>query len=222
MASPSEIGSVRSDVPVIHAVTDDLILARPAFLDRARAVMRVLGPRGAVHLRGYAVTAGRMYELATALAETQHDSGAWVIVNDRVDIALAARTQAAQLTSRSMTVSDARAIAPSLPLGASVHSVEDADRAARDGADWVVAGNVFETRSHPGNAGRGVGLITGVIERCPAVCIAIGGIRPEHVGRLRSAGAHGVAAISGIWGADDAERAAMEYLSAYDGPRDLH
>jgi thiazole tautomerase (transcriptional regulator TenI) len=207
---------VRSDVPVIHAVTDDLILARPEFLDRARGVMRALGLHGAIHLRARYATAAALYQLAIALVETQNETGCWLVANDRVDLALGAGLMGAQLTSRSMSMIDARRIAPALPLGASVHTAAEADAAARAGADWVVAGNIFATRSHPGEDGKGDGLITQIVERCPAVCIAIGGIRPEHVHRLRQAGAHGVAAISGIWNAENAEAAAIDYLSAYD------
>jgi thiamine-phosphate diphosphorylase len=211
---------VSKDIPIIHAVTDDLIVTRPEFLDRARSVMAALGSRGAVHLRARYLPTARLYELATALVPVQERTGCWLVVNDRLDVALAAGTRGAQLTSRSMTVADARAVAPALQLGASVHGAADAERAAREGADWLVVGHVFETRSHPGVPGRGVALIREILAAASVPCIAIGGIRAAHVAMLRAAGAHGVAAISGIWGADDAERAAIDYLSSYDEQRD--
>jgi thiazole tautomerase (transcriptional regulator TenI) len=206
-------------IPVIHAITDDLIITRPEFLDRARSVMDVLGPHGAVHLRARYVPAARLYEMATSLVPEQERTGCWLVINDRVDVALAAGSRGAQLTSRSMTVADARALAPRLDLGASAHSVADATRAAREGADWIVAGHVFETPSHAGEAGRGVGLIRDILASASVPCIAIGGIRSEHVAMLRAAGAHGVAAIRGIWESGDAERAAIDYLSAYEAHR---
>lgn len=208
-----------TDIPVIHAVTDDLVLGHPEFVERARGVMRALGGRGALHLRGRVHPAARLYELAVALRPLQERTGCWVLVNDRVDIALAAGVRGAQLTSRSLLVSDARRIAPALALGASVHSPGDACVAAAAGADWVVAGHVYATRSHPDAPGRGIALVRAVAAVTRAPCIAIGGIRPEHVPALRAAGAHGVAAITGIWGASDAERAAIDYLSRYDTHR---
>lgn len=205
-------------LPVVHAVTDDDVLARDDALERLRGVMRALGARGALHLRGPRTTAVRQFDLAVPLAAEQARGGCWLVINDRVDLALAVGARAAQLTSRSLSVRQARALAPAatLRLGASVHDANEANFAGKDGADWFVAGHVFETPSHPGAPGRGVGLIRDVLAVAAAPVIAIGGIHPEHVAMLRGAGAHGVAVIRGIWAADDAAEAAGRYLSAYD------
>lgn len=210
--------SLRS-VPIIHAVTDDSVLSRPDFAALARAVMRALGARGAVHLRGHGTTAARVAELGEMLAPEQERTGCWLLINDRVDVALGVGARGLQLTSRSIAVSDARRVAPGLAIGASVHDAESAAAAERDGADWVVAGHVFTTRSHPGEPGRGEALVHAIVARVRVPLIAIGGVRPEHIPALRAAGAHGVAAIRGVWGAgdaSDAERAAIDYLSRYD------
>jgi thiazole tautomerase (transcriptional regulator TenI) len=121
-----------------------------------------------------------------------------------------------QLTTRSISVSDARRMAGTMPLGASAHAVEDATTAAADGADWIVVGHVFETPSHPDEPARGLDLVRQTTSAVTTPVIAIGGIKPQHVEALLDAGAHGVAAISGIWGASDAERAVADYLSRYE------
>ena len=210
---------MRTDIPVIHAVTDDLILAHPEFTERARGVMHALGARGAVHLRSRYLTAAQVYAIALALGDVQESSGCWLVVNERLDVALAARTHGAQLTSHSLSVADARLVSADLPLGASVHSAADAAEAEREGANWVVVGHVYATPSHEGIAGRGAALVAAVAHDTTLPCIAIGGVRPAHIGTLRDAGAYGVAAISGIWGAPSAESAAADYLSHYDGAR---
>lgn len=202
--------------PALHAVTNDAILSRPEFFGVAVRVMCALGSKGAIQLRTRWLPAARLYELATALAEAERSSGCWVIVNDRVDIALASGAHGAQLTSHSLAVDQARVAAPKLPLGASVHSASEAVAAAQAGAAWVVAGHVYATPSHPGKAGRGIELVSAITAATSVPCIAIGGIRPEHVPAIRAAGAHGVAVIRGIWDARDAERAAFDYVSAYD------
>lgn len=212
--SPSRLP--RGQVPVVHAVTNDEILARPDFLDRAGGVMQALGARGAIHVRARAWPGRRLYDLATRLAELQRDTDAWLVINDRLDVALATGARAIQLTSRSMEVADARAIARGLGLGASVHSLDEARRAEAEGADWVVAGHVFETRSHAGAPGRGVAFVRELAEAVRVPVIAIGGIFPKHLPALLHTGAHGVAAIRGIWDAQDAERAAIDYFSSYD------
>src|SRR5690554_5016064 len=99
-------------MPVIHAVTDDQILTRPDFPERALTVMQALGPRGAIHLRARIVPSRRLLSLAEALRVAEQETGCWLVVNDRVDIALGAGARAVQLTSRSMRVADARKLAP--------------------------------------------------------------------------------------------------------------
>ncbi len=168
-------------------------------------------------LRARYLSGAQIYAIALALGDAQERTECWLVVNERLDVALAARTQGAQLTSRSLPVFDARIVVGDLPLGASIHSAEEAEEAERDGADWVVAGHVFATASHEGMPGRGVTLVSSVVRTSALPCIAIGGIRPAHVGSLRDAGAYGVAAITGIWGATSAEAAATDYLSHYDG-----
>jgi thiazole tautomerase (transcriptional regulator TenI) len=207
---------VSPPIPILHAVTSDEIAARPGFLERATAVMRAAGCRGALHLRTHRLSAAEMYGMAELLAVVQAESGCWLVINDRVDVALAAGARGIQLTSRSMRVADARAIAPAIPVGASVHSADDAAAAQREGAAWTIAGHVYDTESHQGETGRGTSFIAGVCGRTTLPVIAIGGIRPADVGALRRAGAWGVAVIRGIWSARDAEAAATDYLSRYD------
>ncbi|HXV18153.1 MAG TPA: thiamine phosphate synthase [Gemmatimonadaceae bacterium] len=187
----------RETFPVIHAVTDTGSVMQAGFLDRASAVMRALGPRGAVHLRSSRLSGKEFYEIATLLASIQKATGCWLIVNDRVDIALAVRARGVQLASHSLQVEDALAVSPTLAVGASIHSVEEAVAAEKAGASWCVAGTVFETPSHAGRAPARVEFIERVARSVKIPIIAIGGVRPEDVPALKKAGAHGVATIRG-------------------------
>lgn len=218
---------LRTAVPVVHAVTNDEVVARHDFIDVACAVLRVLGSRGALHLRASRIAGARFQSLAEGLAAAQGLTGGWLVVNDRLDIALMAGAKGAQLTSRSLTTTDARRIAPALAIGASVHDVNEGKAAAQAGADWLVAGQVFATRSHAGEAEKnvhrfarddkvGVHWIRSLSQGVELPVIAIGGIRMEHADLLRSSGVYGVAVIRGIWDAPNAEQAAADYLSAYD------
>jgi len=203
-------------VPVLHAVTNDEIVARPGFPDRAIAVMRAMGPRGAVHLRTHRLTAAELHTLAIQLVDVQQQSGCWLVINDRVDVALATGARGIQLNSRSMRIADARAIAPLIAVGASIHTAEQALAAEGEGATWAVAGQSADTESRAGAGAGAESFIARVTERTTLPVIAIGGIAPEDVARLRRAGAWGVAAIRGIWGAADAGQAATDYLSRHD------
>ena len=203
-------------IPLVHAVTSDEIAARPGFPDRAIAVMRALGPRGAVHLRTHRLTAAELHALAVRLVRAQRETGCWLVINDRVDVALATGARGIQLNSRSMRIADARMIAPAIPIGASIHTAAQAIAAEREGAAWIVAGQSAEGESHAGGAMRPESFIAEA-SRCTALpVIAIGGVKPDDVASLRRAGAWGVAVIRGIWGAADAGEAATDYLSRHD------
>ena len=205
-----------SSLPILHAVTNDEIVARETFLAQSASFARAVGARGAIHLRGHRQTGRRLYDLARKLVELQRETGCWLVVNDRADVALATGARGVQLTSRSMSVRDARGVSPALAIGASVHEVEEAARAVRAGADWAVAGHIFRTATHPDEPERGPALVRAIAARAPIPIIAIGGVLPWHVPLLLGAGAHGVAAIRGIWDADDAGSAAIDYLYSHD------
>jgi thiazole tautomerase (transcriptional regulator TenI) len=178
--------------------------------------MEALGARGAVHLRTSNLTGLRLYQVAEKLAQAQRATESWLVVNDRLDIAIAAGARAVQLSKRSIPLADALSITGHLPLGVSIHSLEQALHAERDGAAWLVAGNVYATASHEGQPGKGEDFLAEVAWRVATPIIAIGGIQPRHLAALRRAGAHGVAAIRGIWSAEDVAEAAADYLSIYD------
>lgn len=215
--APARVADV---IPVVHAVTSEEIVSREGFVDLACGVMGALGARGALHLRTGRLSAAAVHAMALSLAAAQRVTGAWLVINDRVDLALVVGARGAQLTTRSLHVRDARLAAPALALGASVHDLRDGAEADDEGADWLVAGHVFPTASHPGEPPRGEQLVRALSAELSIPVIAIGGIRPEHCRSLRSHGAAGVAVIRGIWDAPNAERAASDYLSAYDDAGD--
>jgi len=202
-----------AELPCVHAVTNDEIMLRPGFLRKAMGVMRVLGDKGAIHVRSQLLDSPTLFSLTLALIELHDQTKCWCIVNDRVDIALACGVQGVQLTHKSIAVPDVRRIAPALRVGASGHSPDEARDAERAGAEWCVAGSVFETPSHPGMPRQETRFINDVVAAVSFPVIAIGGIRPEHVRSLVHRGAHGVAAIRGIWNDENSELAASRYLS---------
>jgi thiamine-phosphate pyrophosphorylase len=101
-------------------------------------------------------------------------------------------------------------------VGRSVHSVEAAVQAEREGADYVIAGPIYETRSHRGVAAAGVGLISAVVASVSVPVVAIGGITAARVPDVLSAGAGGVAVISAVLGANSPGAAACALREALD------
>jgi thiamine-phosphate pyrophosphorylase len=224
-------------VPVLHAVTNDEIVNRAGFVDTGRAVMRAMGARGALQLRAPRIAQddpARLVELALTLVEEQDRSGAWLVINDRVDIALIVCARGVQLTARSLEVSDAMqvimktsdrcGIGTSTVIGASLHSLEEGVAARLGGAAWGVVSDVLASQLVPHEQSErraradesGPLLLERLVKFSGIPIVAIGGIVPQHVAPLRRAGAHGVAAIRGIWDVEHSERAVIDYLSAYD------
>jgi thiamine-phosphate diphosphorylase len=195
-----------SGLPVVHVITDDDILRWPDFLARAADVLDAAGPRGALHLRGHRTPARVLYDFAVALAPRASRVGALLVVNDRVDIALAAGAGGVQVGARSFTVEDVRRVAPGMQVGESVHG------ASTTHADWVMAGHVFETPSHADERPRGVELVREVVNRAGVPVIAVGGVKISDVEALQRAGAYGVAIIRGVWHAKDRAQAVRDYL----------
>ena len=200
-------------VPALHALTNDVVLADPGFVAAATGVMHACGSRVAIHLRASDTTAHRLLELALELRVVSEHTGSWVLINDRVDIAIVAGVTGAQLTSRSLTLADARRIAPEIVIGASVHATANAWMTAQSGATFLVAGPSTDDAAHDADPMSFLARVVAAAETCPV--IAVGGMTPERVHTAVRAGAAGVAAVRGIW-LDDAVAATRRYLAAYD------
>lgn len=190
--------SHRGELPRLHLVTDDAVVRRPGFASAAAELMRTGGERMALHLRGPSLTGAALHARAAALRVAARESGARLIVNDRVDIALAIDADGAQVGARGLHARDARRLLGDRWLGVSVHSAAEGTVALAAGADFVLAGTLYPSGSHPGRAGSGVHWL-GAIEEGAGRVIGIGGIRLERVGEVLAAGAHGVAVLGAVW-----------------------
>ena len=203
----------RAATPRLHVVTDDDVVARADFLDVAERIAAV-GPSVALHLRAPRMAGRTLHRLAVTLRAGMPDGSARLVINDRVDVALAAGADGVQLGARSLPPGRLPARAAGLAVGVSAHAPDEVVTAGR--VDWWVVGTVFESASHPGRPPAGIGLVEACVRAADGPVIAIGGVTPERVAELVSAGAHGVAAIRGVWDADDPVAAVRRYLSAFD------
>ena len=200
-------------LPRLHAVTDDRVAARGGLVERAAAMAAAAGPRLAVHLRSRLPGGAALLDLARRLAAALEPHGAWLVVNDRADVARAAPARAVQAGRGGLGTRDLRRVAPGLAVGRSVHDAGEARAARADGADFLVAGAVFPTASHPLAPAAGTGLVTAAAATGVPV-IATGGITPVLAAEVVAAGAWGVAAIRALWDAPDPAEAARAFLAA--------
>jgi thiamine-phosphate pyrophosphorylase len=170
----------------------------------------------AVQVREKDLGAGDLAALCRQIRGATREHGAQLVVNDRVDVALAVGADAVQRTHTSLTVNDIRAVAgPRLRIGASVHSLDDARAAEAAGADWLVFGPVYDTASkRQYGAPQGLERLAAVTRAVGIPVVAIGGITPARVGEVRAAGARGVGVISAILTADSPAEATRTFLKA--------
>jgi thiamine-phosphate diphosphorylase len=198
-------------LPRLHLVTDATVLGSPEFLGRARAIVAALGAGVALHLRGHGVSGGDLFRLAEVLAADARASGALLLVNDRIDVALAVGA-GAHLGRRSLAPAVARRVlGADARIGYSAHSAPEVEQVAEEGADYTFFGTVYPSASHPGESTAGVEGVRVAARAATIPVIAIGGITPQRIAEVREGGAYGVAVLGGVWHADRPEQAAGRF-----------
>jgi thiamine-phosphate pyrophosphorylase len=182
-----------------------LIVDVAAVTTRSSAIAAALAAGvDAIQLRDRRVGGGALFAAAVELRVLTRGRGARLLVNDRIDVALAAGADGVHLPAASFPIAAARRlVGPEAWIGRSTHAPDEAARAAAEGADYVVVGPIFAT---PSKRAFGAPLGVTALEAtarigCPVV--AIGGITPTELPALRTAGAHGVAIIRAVLDADD-------------------
>lgn len=140
-----------------------------------------------------------------------------VIVNDRVDIALAEGAHGVHLTSDSCPAQRVRTIAPpGFLVGRSIHRPDDAAAAGRS-ADYLLFGTVFETPSKPGRAPAGCAALAAAVRATPVPILAVGGVTEHTAADVARAGAAGIAAI-GLFSSGKIPAALAQVVGAFDLP----
>ena len=195
------------------AVSHQLLLITDGFdeltLKRVRDAIDTL-PRGfaAVQLRAKRLEGAALFAAATALRVV----APILVVNDRVDVALAAGADGVHLPSRGLPVAVARALVGGRLVGASTHLLAEAVAARRDGADYVVFGPVWPT----GDKGDAVGLdaLAEAVRACaPMPVFALGGVDAERARAAVAVGAR-VACIGAVLGQSEPGSAARAIAAA--------
>jgi thiamine-phosphate pyrophosphorylase len=158
-------------------------------------------------------------DLAEQCRRVMAASGLPVMVNDRLDVALAVGAAGCHLGQDDLPISEARAMAPpGFTLGGSAGSEEEARRAAAQGAHYLGIGPVAASPSKL-DAGEAIGVggfarVRAAAPELPAV--AIGGVTASHVASLLAAGASGLAVIAAVLHEPDPEAATRRLLTALD------
>lgn len=207
-----------SRVPRLHVLTQD------AVGDDAIAAVRSVVAAGAplVQVRLKSVGDGAALDHVRRAVEAAHAAGATCLVDDRVDVAMAAGADGVHLGADDLPVPVVRALTdghrPRFLVGGTARDPETARRLADEGVDYLGVGPCFPTGSktglpEPGGPAR----VAAVADAVEVPVVAIGGVTAEEVPALLDAGAHGVAVIGAVWHAPDPATAVRDLLAALGG-----
>lgn len=163
-----------------------------------------------VQLRDKTVETLDMVEDGLRLSELTARAGVPLIVNDRIDVALAIEAEGAHVGQTDIPAAMARALLPAPGiLGVSTSAADMARRAHRDRADYIGFGPIYQTATKQTVASpRGLDMLPQVLEAVPIPVVVLGGIAPDNIEDVVAAGADHVAVCSCIVAADDVQRAA--------------
>lgn len=189
--------------PVVCLVTDRTRIPHAGGTDgRPELVEFVRGAARAgvdlIQIRERDLTARDLYGLVCACVKATARTGAYLLVNDRIDVALAAGAAGVHLRSDSPDGSRVRRIAPAgFLVGRSVHGPDEAVAVVKNGkVDYLIAGTVFPTPSKPGtHEYLGLEGLRGVVRRVNVPVLAIGGVTSSTIVAVAATGAAGFAAI---------------------------
>ena len=207
-------------------VITDRALARPrALSDVVREVLAAGAPT--IQLRLKDANARELLEVAYTLIPIVRSAGGLFIVNDRLDVALAAGADGVHLGPDDPPIVDARSVAAetlgtvadAFILGCSVDTPDGAAQAEAEGADYLGVGAVYAT-VNKSDAGDVIGLdgLQRVVEAVSIPVVAIGGITPERASAVAETGACGSAVIGAVMGSPEPAKSVRNLLLPFGGP----
>ena len=169
----------------------------------------------AIQLREKDLGGGELFSLAEAARKLTQRYHARLLINDRIDVALAVDADGVQLSTVSIPIETARTLlGPQSLLGASTHSLEEAAEAERNGADFIVFGPVYFTPSKASyGSPQGLTTVKKIVEKIALPVYAIGGIKSENIAETRRTGVRGVALISAVMSVPDPKNATKRILN---------
>jgi thiamine-phosphate pyrophosphorylase len=197
----------------LYVIIDSRLIRPRPLLSVAREI--VAGNAAACQLREKNMSDRDLYKLAAGIRKITARSKTLFLVNDRLDIALAADADGVHLGSTDLPVKIARKVlGKDKIIGVTVRNLSGALRAQREGADYLSLGPIFPTKTKKNlPPPRGLKLITRIKKKIKVPLIAIGGINKSNVARVIGAGADGIAVVSAVTAADNIREVTRGLLS---------
>jgi len=208
--------------PLICMITDGRLAAATgadALVERVAAAARA--GVDLIHIRESATDDRLLAAVVRDCVAAVRGTGARVIVNDRLDVALAGGAHGVHLKSASYAAARVRPIAmDGFLIGRSVHSVDEAIQAGA-GVDYLMFGTVFRTPSKPESMPAGPAALLEAVRATRIPVLAVGGVTVETAGLVAATGAAGVAAIGQFADRPPAELSSVvaSFRHAFDAPQ---
>jgi len=200
----------------------DLYLVTDRHQTQGRDLLSVLeqaldGGVNAIQLREKDLDSRHLFLLAEYVRKLTNKYGVRLFINDRIDIALAVEADGVQLGNASVPITAVRSILkPPQLLGVSVHTLNEAQEAERQGADFIVFGPVYFTPSKARyGAPQGLTPLQELLGKVSLPVYAIGGINLANLEPIKRVGARGIALISAIISSNEPSRATREILEIW-------
>lgn len=203
----------------IYLVTDRALCGSRGVFETVRQA--IAAGATMVQLRDPVAKTRALVEEARALAALLRPAGIPFVVNDRVDVAMAAGADGVHLGQADMAVADARALMGPQPiLGLSITAMADLTASDLAGVDYLGVGPVFATATKADAApAMGLGGLSAIRSACDLPIVAIGGIDANNLAGVIAAGADGVAVVSAICAAPDAALATRQLADIFAGAK---
>ncbi|HBQ87215.1 MAG TPA: thiamine phosphate synthase [Syntrophomonas sp.] len=198
----------------LYLVTDRGILGDRDLFKAVEAAIK--GGVTVVQLREKDISSLDFYNIAVKLKELVHRYNVPLIINDRLDIALAVDADGLHIGQSDLPVEVARRLLPGKILGYSASTVEEARYGQKNGADYLGVGAVYATGSKA-DAGNpiGVEMVKKIKQSVALPVVGIGGIGLSNIEEVKTAGIEGVSIISAILGSPDIEGTSRSLINLW-------
>ena len=208
------MGDIMKQIGKLHILTDMVLQSRFSHMEITR--LAIAGGADTIQYRQKSGTTREMIEIARNMKRLCSEAGVTFIVNDRLDVAIAAEADGVHLGQDDFPIPMARGLlGEGRIIGGSAATLDEARKCLSEGADYVGFGPVYPTSSKD-DAGpvSGIDILKQVVEIIHLPIIAIGGVGPENIPDVMRAGARGIAVISAVCCQDDPEEATRALYQA--------
>lgn len=198
----------------VYLVTDRRDKTDEEFLNIIEEAIK--GGTTIVQLREKTASTKEFYDLALRVKEITSRYGVPLLINDRIDIALAVDSEGVHIGQDDMPADIAREIiGEDKILGISASTVEEAKKAEKDSADYIGSGAVFPTATKDDADSVSKDELKEIVDSIDIPIVAIGGITVENASTLKDSGIDGFSVVSAIMGADDPRDASRKLKEIY-------